>query len=70
MAAPAKKPAAKGAAPAKKKSYSVSKVYEVSGDTVKRARQSCPKCGPGVYLAKHANRMTCGKCSYTEFTSK
>lgn len=70
MAAPAKKPAAKGGAPAKKKSYSASRVYEVSGDTLKRARQSCPKCGPGVYLAKHANRTTCGKCSYTEFTNK
>ncbi len=71
MAAPVKKPAAKGAAPAKKKkAYSASKAYEVSGDTLKRTRQSCPKCGQGVYLAKHANRMTCGKCSYTEFTSK
>ena len=68
MAAPAKKPAAKGAAPAKKKSYSASKLYEVSGDTLKRTKQSCPKCGPGIYLAKHANRTTCGKCGYTEFT--
>ncbi|MBI5229323.1 30S ribosomal protein S27ae [Candidatus Micrarchaeota archaeon] len=29
----------------------------------------CPKCGPGVHLAEHKNRRTCGKCSYTEMTS-
>jgi small subunit ribosomal protein S27Ae len=69
MAAPVKKPAAKGAAPAAKKpSYHVAKIYDVGGDTLKRARSSCPKCGPGIYLAKHANRTTCGKCGYTEFT--
>ena len=72
MAAPAKKPAAKGGAkggaPAKKKSYSNRSLYEVSGDTVKRTKQTCPKCGTGVFLAKHANRSTCGKCGYTEFS--
>lgn len=64
MAAPVKK----GAAPAKKaKSYSVKGLYEVSGDTMKRLNQTCPKCGPSFYLAEHANRRTCGKCGYTEF---
>jgi small subunit ribosomal protein S27Ae len=29
-------------------------------------RKFCPKCGPGVRLAEHANRRTCGKCGYTE----
>ncbi len=24
----------------------------------------CPKCGPGVNLAEHANRSSCGKCGY------
>ncbi|MCW7076994.1 MAG: 30S ribosomal protein S27ae [Candidatus Syntropharchaeales archaeon] len=41
--------------------------YSVSGDNVKRVRQNCPRCGPGVFLADHINRKTCGKCGYTEF---
>jgi ubiquitin-small subunit ribosomal protein S27Ae len=68
--AAAKKPAAKGAAPKKGKSYSVQGLYEVSGDTLKKKKQTCPKCGPSFYMAEHANRRTCGKCGYTEFKSK
>tara|TARA_Y100000310_G_C20468918_1_gene709022 strand:- start:455 stop:643 length:189 start_codon:yes stop_codon:yes gene_type:complete len=30
------------------------------------AKRSCPKCGPGVFLAIHKDRVHCGKCSYTE----
>jgi small subunit ribosomal protein S27Ae len=40
--------------------------YEVSGSTVKRKNKSCPKCGPGVFLAKHKDRITCGNCGYVE----
>ena len=43
------------------------KLYEVNGDQLKRKTQFCPKCGVGVYLAKHKDRLTCGKCGYTEF---
>jgi ubiquitin-small subunit ribosomal protein S27Ae len=64
------KPAAKGAAPKKKASYSVASLYEVSGDTLKRKKKTCPKCGPSFYMAEHANRSTCGKCGYTEFKAK
>lgn len=37
---------------------------------IKEGRKHCPKCGKGVYLAKHSNpdRMHCGKCSYVEYT--
>lgn len=66
MAGPAKKPAAKGVAK-KGKSYSVQGLYEVSGDSLKRKKQTCPKCGPSFYMAEHANRRTCGKCGYSEF---
>jgi len=45
-------------------------LYEVSGDTIKRKKKSCPKCGGGVFLAEHKNRMSCGKCGYTEFPNK
>lgn len=28
--------------------------------------KSCPKCGPGVKLAEHKDRLSCGKCGYYE----
>lgn len=36
----------------------------------KRHGKMCPRCGPGVFLANRQNRFHCGKCNYTEFTSK
>ncbi|AKB49968.1 SSU ribosomal protein S27Ae [Methanosarcina barkeri str. Wiesmoor] len=41
--------------------------YKVQGDSVTRIKQFCPRCGPGTFLADHKNRLTCGKCGYTEF---
>jgi len=73
MAAPAKgKPGAKpGAAkgkggPAKKPSSRKSSCYEISGDGLKRKNKACPKCGPGIFMAAHKDRATCGKCGYME----
>jgi len=43
------------------------KMYEVKGNTVERKRAFCPRCGAGVVLGKHGNRVYCGKCGYTEF---
>jgi small subunit ribosomal protein S27Ae len=37
---------------------------------LERKKRHCPKCGPGVFLADHANRASCGKCGYTEFKKK
>ncbi|MEM0475689.1 MAG: ribosomal S27a family protein [Candidatus Norongarragalinales archaeon] len=31
-----------------------------------KPRKYCPKCGPGVGLAEHADRRSCGKCGYME----
>ena len=28
--------------------------------------RSCPKCGPGVMLAEHKDRFSCGRCGYYE----
>lgn len=42
-------------------------LYQIEGGAVKRLRRACPKCGPGVFLAEHANRFACGNCGYTEF---
>jgi len=44
-------------------------VFKVEGENVNRTRKHCPKCGPGVFLAEHKNRVSCGKCGYTEFKS-
>ena len=46
------------------------KAYDVGGESVARKLKSCPKCGDGVYLAKHRDRMSCGKCGYTESSEK
>jgi small subunit ribosomal protein S27Ae len=62
-----KKGSGKKAAPVKKgKSYKVSKVYEVAGSSIKKKNKTCPKCGPGTFMANHKDRWTCGKCKYSE----
>ena len=66
-------PAAKAAAPAKKKRVEspVYKFYQVSkAGKVERLRKECPRCGRGVFLGEHKDRMTCGKCGYTSFKKK
>jgi ubiquitin-small subunit ribosomal protein S27Ae len=54
----------------KKEGKKQSALYEISGDTIKRKNMSCPKCGPGVFLGKHKDRVVCGKCGYAEYSSK
>ncbi len=44
--------------------------YKIDGDRLERTRQNCPKCGPGVFLAQHEGRVSCGRCGYTEFAKK
>lgn len=41
-------------------------LYKVEGESLKRESRFCPKCGPGVFMANHENRHTCGKCGYME----
>lgn len=43
--------------------------YKISGDKLER-QPSCPRCGPGTFLAQHKDRQTCGTCGYTVFTGK
>lgn len=59
---------AKAAAP--KKACAKKDAYSVNGDQVQRTKPVCPKCGPGVFMATHKDRVSCGKCGYTEFTKK
>ncbi len=61
--------AAKAAAPGKK-SIKKSDSYSVDGNAVNRSKPVCPKCGPGVFMATHGDRVSCGKCGYTEFSKK
>lgn len=44
-------------------------IFKVEGDKITRLRRHCPKCGDGFFLAIHKNRVSCGKCGYTEFKS-
>jgi len=32
---------------------------------VTRNRKECPTCGKGIFLAKHMDRLYCGKCALT-----
>lgn len=41
-------------------------LYSVKGDALTRTHKFCPKCGPGTFLAEHADRRSCGKCGYAE----
>jgi small subunit ribosomal protein S27Ae len=43
------------------------RIYKIDGKRIERLRKECPKCGPGVYMAVHADRVSCGNCGYTEF---
>jgi small subunit ribosomal protein S27Ae len=44
--------------------------FKLEGEKLVRTRKHCPKCGPGVFMAEHPNRVSCGKCGYTEFKKK
>jgi len=56
----------------KEKKAGVSKrlYYKLDGGKIARERQPCPKCGPGTFMAKHKDRVSCGRCGYTEFMKK
>lgn len=41
-------------------------LYNVGGAALERTHRSCPKCGPGTFLAEHSDRRSCGKCGYAE----
>ena len=43
------------------------KYYEIKKGQIERVKQTCPRCGDGVFLAEHKDRRSCGKCAYTEF---
>ena len=58
-----KKPAKKEAAPIKK--HITSKVQNNYDNGIVK-NKFCPKCGPGIMMANHKDRLYCGKCHYME----
>jgi small subunit ribosomal protein S27Ae len=40
-------------------------LYEIKDDKIQRKRKFCPKC-EGAFLAEHGDRLSCGRCGYTE----
>jgi len=50
-----------------KKKKSKQALFEIIGESVKRKTRYCPKCGPGIFMASHKDRLACGKCGYTEW---
>jgi len=42
-------------------------LYSVESGKLVRKHRFCPRCGPGVFLAEHSDRFSCGRCGYTEF---
>ena len=43
------------------------KYYKIENGKLVRLKRYCPRCGPGVFLAEHLNRYSCGKCGYIEW---
>ena len=52
-----------------KKPRNLYKLYDIQGDTIKRKNPFSPK-SPGDFLARHKDRVVCGKTGYTEVTKK
>ncbi len=46
------------------------KYYKLEGETVKRLKRECPRCGKGVFMGEHKDRVACGRCGYTEFKKR
>jgi ribosomal protein S27AE len=49
----------------KHSSPKVYRFYEPRGSELIRNHKSCPRCGPGTFMAHHKDRDYCGRCGYT-----
>lgn len=56
-----KKPKSKS----KHKNIQIFKKYKIESGKVVRPLY-CKRCGPGTLLAKHKDRLTCGRCGFSE----
>ena len=51
----------------KKEERGIHALYKIQGEEVTRLRQTCERCGPGYFMAKHQDRYTCGHCGFTRY---
>ena len=56
--------------PRKRSAVKQNRLYKIEGEKIVPLRKTCPKCGAGIFLAEHKERVSCGKCGYTEFKKK
>eukprot|EP01069_Polyplicarium_translucidae_P005173 Polyplicarium_translucidae@DN2734_c0_g2_i1.p2 len=55
----------------KKIKLHVLRFYKVDGnEKLTRQRKICATCGPGVFMATHADRTYCGRCSVANFVKQ
>ena len=54
----------------RKKTSQKWKLYNLEASKLNRKNKTCPKCGKGVFLAEHKDRLTCGNCGYMEVKSE
>jgi len=54
----------------KKKSQTKRDFFQVKDGKIERTKRHCPKCGPGTFMGEHKDRVSCGKCGYTEFSKR
>lgn len=57
----------KNPAKRERKNKPTSKKYKFYGEI---KGKTCPRCGPGIFLAQASNRVYCGRCHFTEFQTK
>jgi small subunit ribosomal protein S27Ae len=66
----APKPRAERKPKKKRVSPQVFKFYKTEGGRLERVKRECPRCGRGVFMAQHKDRLHCGRCGYTEWLGK
>lgn len=54
----------------KGKPVEVWRYYKIEGGKLVRLKRECPRCGRGVFLAEHKDRLYCGKCGHTMWLSR
>jgi len=59
----------KGKRPQSKSKHKMIQVWKKYKDGKIQGRW-CPRCGAGTLLAQHKDRVTCGKCGYSETKTK
>ena len=52
---------------AKKRRRGIFSYYKADEKGLKRLLPVCERCGPGYFMADHANRYTCGHCGFTRY---